>query len=468
MKRTFALIALAFLILVVGHGGQSYSATYLAAAPHRWSLLQWEASNFLDKWWHRTVQAIPWYSPPVPPEEAVARFFELTEQIDHLQVYPDHPDNDLQATLQDLQSQRDDVKPVAEEQLEKEISRVLDEEVFQSRIGLIWPPVDLALLNPPSVLITSPRHVIERLRDHVLEPNLNIPTREMLEEKLLQEEDLSALVVNIGGIATYPSIVVINGGLRRAVDIAAHEWLHHYWFFHPLGQNYFRDADTTTLNESAANLAGREISQRALDVLDPQTPAPASPPPSAADAGPVFDFRQTMHETRLRVDELLAEGRINEAEAYMESRRQLFVDNGYRIRKINQAYFAFHGTYADSPSSVSPIYDELVQFREALPTLGDFIREIAKFSSYSQFKTHLQTLQPPPTPSAYFPIAPVPQWLPPTCHSERSEESHRPTLGAPFHILCPCVLLGHCYPSYLYFLDKMTAMASGSVDKRYH
>ena len=290
----------------------------------------------------------------------------------------------------------------------------------------------------------------------------------MLEEKLLQEEDLSALVVNIGGIATYPSIVVINGGLRRAVDIAAHEWLHHYWFFHPLGQNYFRDADTTTLNESAANLAGREISQRALDVLDPQTPAPASPPPSAADAGPVFDFRQTMHETRLRVDELLAEGRINEAEAYMESRRQLFVDNGYRIRKINQAYFAFHGTYADSPSSVSPIYDELVQFREALPTLGDFIREIAKFSSYSQFKTHLQTLQPPPTPSAYFPIAPVPQWLPPTCHSERSEESHRPTLGAPFHILCPCVLLGHCYPSYLYFLDKMTAMVSGSVDKRYH
>ena len=85
MKRTFALIALAFLILVVSQGGHSHTATYLAAAPHRWSLLQWEASNFLDKWWHRTVQAIPWYSPPVPPEEAAARFFELTEQIDHLQ-----------------------------------------------------------------------------------------------------------------------------------------------------------------------------------------------------------------------------------------------------------------------------------------------------------------------------------------------------------------------------------------------
>ena len=84
---------------------------------------------------------------------------------------------------------------------------------------------------------------------------------------------------------------------------------------------------------------------------------------------------------------------------YMESQRQLFLENGYYIRKLNQAYFAFHGTYADSPASVSPIYDELVQFRETLPTVGDFIREIAKFSSYTQFKTHLQTLNFPPTPT---------------------------------------------------------------------
>ena len=392
MKRTFALITLGFLILVVSQGGHSHTATYLAAAPHRWSFLQWEATNFLDKWWHRTVQAIPWTS---PPEQAATRFFELTRQIDHIQVHPDHPDDDVHETLRDLLSQRDDVKPFAEEHIEKEISRVLAEEGFQSRIGLIWPPVDLALVNPPSVLVTSPRHVIERLRDHALQPNLDNPTREKLEEKLLRDEDLSALVVNIGGIATYPSIVVIDGGLRRAVDIAAHEWLHHYWFFHPLGQNYFRDPDTKTLNESAGNLAGREISQRALNALGPQTSNTAAQPPPPANAAPVFSFRETMHETRLRVDELLAEGRIDEAEAYMESRRQLFEDNGYGIRKLNQAYFAFYGTYADSPSSVSPIYEELVQFRETLPTVGDFIREIAKFSNYPQFKTHLQTLQPP-------------------------------------------------------------------------
>ena len=397
MKRTLAIIIVSFLLLLISQGGHSHTPTYLAAAPHRLSILQWEASHFLDKWWYRAVQAIPWYNPPVPSEQAADRFFELVEKIKQLEADPGYLNDDLPATLRDLESQRDDVKPVAEEQLEKQISLVLAEEGFESRLGLIWPPVDLALLDPPSVLITSPRHAIERQRDHILEPNLDVSIRQALEEKLLREQDLSALVVNIGGIATYPSMVVIDGGLRRAVDIATHEWLHHYWFFHPLGQNYARDPDTTTLNESAANLAGHEIARRVLDVIAPQLPAPSDPRPATDDADPPFSFRETMRDTRLRVDELLAEGRVHEAEAYMESQRQLFLENGYYIRKLNQAYFAFHGTYADSPASVSPIYDELVQFRETLPTVGDFIREIARFSSYTQFKIHFQTLDLPPT-----------------------------------------------------------------------
>jgi hypothetical protein len=39
---------------------------------------------------------------------------------------------------------------------------------------------------------------------------------------------------------------------------------------------------------------------------------------------PSFDFRADMRETRLRVDELLAEGEIEAAEAYMERRRLTF------------------------------------------------------------------------------------------------------------------------------------------------
>ncbi len=49
----------------------------------------------------------------------------------------------------------------------------------------------------------------------------------------------------------------------------------------------------------------------------------------------------------------LPQGKIDEAETYMEQRRQLFWQNGYLIRKLNQAYFAFHGAYADVPGGAA-------------------------------------------------------------------------------------------------------------------
>jgi hypothetical protein len=54
-----------------------------------------------------------------------------------------------------------------------------------------------------------------------------------------------------------------------------------------------------------------------------------------------------MHETRVTADQLLAEGKIEEAETYMEARRVFMWENGYHIRKLNQAFFAFYGAYAD-------------------------------------------------------------------------------------------------------------------------
>ncbi len=58
-----------------------------------------------------------------------------------------------------------------------------------------------------------------------------------------------------------------------------------------------------------------------------------------------------MNKTRVQVDTLLAAGKIDEAEAYMEARRRVFVANGYAIRKLNQAYFAFYGGYQDEPGA---------------------------------------------------------------------------------------------------------------------
>ncbi len=76
----------------------------------------------------------------------------------------------------------------------------------------------------------------------------------------------------------------------------------------------------------------------------------------------------------------------------MEERRQFLVSNGYRIRKINQAYFAFHGSYATSPSSVSPIGDQMRELRRRSDSVEDFLQTVAQFGTYKEFLDHLDSL----------------------------------------------------------------------------
>jgi hypothetical protein len=96
-----------------------------------------------------------------------------------------------------------------------------------------------------------------------------------------------------------------------------------------------------------------------------------------------------MHITRVTVDDLLAQGKIEEAEAYMEQRRGVFWENGYHIRKINQAYFAFYGAYADQPGGAAgadPVGEAVRQLRARSPSLAEFIQRIAWMSSFEQLK----------------------------------------------------------------------------------
>ena len=98
-----------------------------------------------------------------------------------------------------------------------------------------------------------------------------------------------------------------------------------------------------------------------------------------------FNFREELHETRKRVDDLLNQGHIQLAELYMEERRRFINDNGYYIRRLNQAYFAFNGTYADHPASVSPIGSQLELIRNSSDSLADFIDKVSQISDYAEF-----------------------------------------------------------------------------------
>jgi hypothetical protein len=99
-----------------------------------------------------------------------------------------------------------------------------------------------------------------------------------------------------------------------------------------------------------------------------------------------------MHTTRLEVDRLLAEGKVDEAEAYMEQRRQRLLDHGYVIRRLNQAYFAFHGAYADSPQSAAgadPVGEAVRDLWARSPSPAEFIRKMAWMNSYDDLLREL-------------------------------------------------------------------------------
>jgi hypothetical protein len=93
-----------------------------------------------------------------------------------------------------------------------------------------------------------------------------------------------------------------------------------------------------------------------------------------------------MNETRVRIDNLLAEGQVDEAEAYMEERRVFFYENGFRIRRLNQAFFAFYGGYQAGggmagAGGADPIGPAVIAIRRQSSSIYDFVMSLQEVTS---------------------------------------------------------------------------------------
>ena len=196
----------------------------------------------------------------------------------------------------------------------------------------------------------------------LLDPEITLREATALEDSLAEVENISVLVDQTAGIASYPSVVSSYKTLRETLRTASHEWLHHYLFFRPLGQAYWNDSFTTSLNETVANMFGTEIGDAVYyQVEEAKNETNSQELSTIAHEQSLFEYRIEMRQTRMRVEEFLESGKVLEAEEYMDDRRQFFADNGYFIRKLNQAYFAFHGNYGDSAASISPLHSQLMK-----------------------------------------------------------------------------------------------------------
>ena len=403
MRRSLKWVlvaALGLLVLSLSSDARHFNPAQREGAPYLFNITMWELDNALSKWVFRAKSALR-RDAEAAREQDAREYIAINKEMAHVRgrlryaaAQDLHEETaKMQALLDDTEAEADALAGGAEETIEAHISAVLIEEGLGMFGEVVFPPVDVRLTQPPKLLIVSPRERIDRKHDVLLRPNMNLSEREAVEYRILLKDNLSALVEDIGGLATYPASVANGHPMRWTVQASAHEWLHHYFFFKPLGRHMFDDDDMFQLNETIANIVGKEIGDRAYEAMERalrmEEPSQSRFRSNGAEPPP-FDFATEMRGTRLKVDEMLAEGQVEEAEAYMEERRRLFVENGYPIRKLNQAYFAFYGTYADLPAAVSPIGDQVKRFRELVPELGEFIRVVSDISSYEEFLSTLE------------------------------------------------------------------------------
>ena len=394
------------------------SAVAVAVSPYEFRVVNWELANLPDKWVRRLVDFPRRFvdsSDAGLETEQAHRYFEIGKrlrQIDRRLISLEandladagsiHRMGELRREREELTREHDALRSDVEETLETAVADTLQELGFKAWTG-VFPPVDTALTGSPTVLALSPRDRIQREEGGLLKTGLSNDVRERIEGRVEAETDWSALVVNTGGIALYPSITADGFELEHALEIIAHEWVHQWLWFRPLGRRYFESGDLMTLNETVATIAGIEVSQLALERIE-RARQSQDPPDQGQAAGsgntsaanpPRFDFQSELRAPRGEVDAMLAAGDIEGAETYMEERRRVFVAAGYPIRKLNQAYFAFHGSYATTGAAgVSVIGEQVQELRRESPSLGEFLRTAAGFTSAEDLAEYVERARP--------------------------------------------------------------------------
>lgn len=338
--------------------------------------------------------------------QSVARLQTLDGEIARAYASTPAAENP-EARTADLRKRRDDARaevarrePLAESIIEGQIASVLRDEGFAT-LGQIVPPVAAHITQLPALLVISPRDAIK------VENSLNIVTLSAdraseLEDSIDRDLKVSSLIVPLGGLSLFPSMVIQTWYAPNLFEVVAHEWCHHYLYFFPLGLTY-DVPEARIINESTAVLFGREIARITIlrfysqypDIIQ-QLPLPVSPEPKATStpAGtatpipatpPPFDYGREMNATRIEVDRLLAAGQPVQAERYMAERKLLFSQNGYAIRKLNQAFFAFYGGYqgtgGSSAGGTDPIGPAIARIRSASPSVRGWLEVMRGITS---------------------------------------------------------------------------------------
>ena len=331
----------------------------------------------------------------------IVKFFELVglqqsekSKLEYLIAQNSDQDEILHIgeEIERIQGQIISITPLVEELLEAKVSKVLSENNIIDEWGPVhWPPVDFTFEPGGLLLMTSPVERIFRQREFLLQPNLSLQEQISIENHIEEAHpDTSALVIRIGGVATYPAQIRNTSSLHSALNLISHEWLHHWLIFRPLGKKWFEGGELRTINETVANIFAEEIGDETYLLItgqkiirEPWVPATQR---SQIIVSNQFDYKAEMRRTRQKLEALLSVGSVKDSQIYLEDRRRFFVNQGYNIRKLNNAWFAFYGSYADSGGSISPIESQLRFIRLQSIDLRDFLSKVKQIDEVGQLE----------------------------------------------------------------------------------
>ena len=414
-RRTWLIVILVLFVLALPSDG------YLGAARkdliinrsvggRQFNLTAWEVQAIEQKLHDAIVKPGDGMTPQQEHDlvrnymAGVGRVTDLTGQIEAAAAGVGKGDlpqkkTDLERELAALRAEQEKNRPAVERIIEKQVASVLN-DLGLTTAGQVFPPVSFQFTESPNYLIISPRERIRVERGEYLDPAMPLSEIEKIENDVAAGLDESTIIEGTGGFSSYPTMVLQYSVLDWVLDTVAHEWTHTYLFLRPLGFHYDSSSSMRTINETVASMVGGEVSEKVLEKFYPELvgPAPWPEPLSMQDdwlsskpVKPAFEFGTFMRDTRLQADKLLAQGKVAEAEQYMESRRQELVKRGYAIRKLNQAYFAFHGSYAVGSGATDPIGGKLRALRARLASLPEFLKTVARFTRAEDLDAALQS-----------------------------------------------------------------------------
>ena len=365
--------------------------------PYRFNFFQWESAAFAGPNNPFRLQA------PIDINDTrpVLRYLELVqamrsqeEEYSRAISAGETSEPGAQAAIAALKQERDNLAPLVERLVAGQASTVYREMGIYTpldrfiKLPRTLPSIWFKLDRLPNLLVVSPRERIESSDKVMLRQEFLPEEIEQIEERVAGL-GVSVLIVGLGGFGgTYPSFVASDTDLRFLMQTVSEEWLHQYLAFTPLGIRYVFDVlrikpdyEIVTMNETLAGIVSDEVAER---ILARYYPASSTQVVAYGYLDDTFDFNREMRQIRLQVDALLAAGQVDEAERYMAERRDYLQQNGYNIRKLNQAYFAFYGTYADSPSSVDPIGDAMRTLRARSNSLAVFLNTAVTLTAKQQ------------------------------------------------------------------------------------